>query len=45
MRNHGTRERTLASGGAGFLGSHLCGRLLEQGHEVLGLDPTGPAAS
>lgn len=30
--------RTLITGSAGFLGSHLCDRLLSEGHEVIGLD-------
>jgi dTDP-glucose 4,6-dehydratase len=30
--------RSLVAGGAGFLGSHLCDRLLEEGHEVLCVD-------
>lgn len=30
--------RVLVTGGAGFLGSHLCDRLLEDGHEVLAVD-------
>lgn len=32
------RKRVLVTGGAGFLGSHLCDRLVEQGHEVLCID-------
>jgi dTDP-glucose 4,6-dehydratase len=29
---------TIVTGGAGFLGSHLCDRLIAEGHEVLCLD-------
>jgi len=31
-------KRVLVTGGAGFLGSHLCERLLERGHDVLCVD-------
>ena len=31
-------ERVLVTGGAGFLGSHLCDRLIADGHEVICLD-------
>ena len=31
-------KRILVTGGAGFLGSHLCERFLEEGHEVLCMD-------
>ena len=32
------RERVVVTGGAGFLGSHLCERLLDDGAEALALD-------
>ena len=32
------RKKVLITGGAGFVGSHLCGRLVEDGHEVLCVD-------
>jgi len=33
-----TTRRVLVTGGAGFVGSHLCERLLERGYEVLCID-------
>ncbi|MFZ0162234.1 MAG: UDP-glucuronic acid decarboxylase family protein [Trebonia sp.] len=32
------RTRTLVTGGSGFIGSHLCQRLLDMGHDVLAAD-------
>lgn len=33
-----TNKRVLVTGGAGFVGSHLCDRLIQDGHEVICLD-------
>jgi UDP-glucuronate decarboxylase len=35
---YGLRKRVLVTGGAGFLGSHLCERLVADGHDVLCVD-------
>ena len=37
-RTYNARKRVLVTGGAGFIGSHLCKRLLEHGDEVLCVD-------
>ena len=37
-RVYGSRRKVLVTGGAGFLGSHLCDRLIARGDEVLCLD-------
>ncbi len=38
MKNYSIRKRVLVTGGAGFLGSHLCDRLIADGHDVLCVD-------
>jgi len=38
MKNYDSTKRVMVTGGAGFLGSHLCEKLLKKGHEVLCVD-------
>jgi UDP-glucuronate decarboxylase len=38
MRTYADTKRILVTGGAGFLGSHLCERLIGEGHEVICVD-------
>jgi UDP-glucuronate decarboxylase len=38
LRAGAAQRRILVTGGAGFLGSHLCEKLLDQGHQVLCVD-------
>lgn len=37
-KREGAGKRALVTGGAGFLGSHLCARLLEDGYQVVAMD-------
>ena len=38
MSNIISKQKNLSDGGAGFVGSHLCERLLDEGHDVLCVD-------
>jgi dTDP-glucose 4,6-dehydratase len=38
LNRYPTKGRTLVTGAAGFLGSHLCDALLAEGHAVVGID-------
>ena len=38
QRHYNPTQRILVTGGPGFLGSHLCDRLIAQGHDVLCVD-------
>ncbi len=38
MKNYSNQTRILITGGAGFLGSHLCERLLKDGNDIICLD-------
>ncbi len=38
MQNYNITKRIVVTGGAGFLGSHLCRRLLADGHDVICVD-------
>ena len=38
MNGHVKNSRGLIAGGAGFIGSHLCDRLINEGHRVLCID-------
>ena len=38
MSNNNTTKKILVTGAAGFIGYHLCEKLLALGHNVLGLD-------
>ena len=38
MKINNAKQRVLITGAAGFLGSHLCDRFVQEGYEVIGMD-------
>lgn len=38
LKNKMTKKRVLITGGAGFLGSHLCDRFIKEGYRVIAMD-------
>ncbi len=44
LRRARAGNKALVTGGAGFIGSHVCATLVEHGHEVVSFDRSAPGA-